>query len=671
MITLSLQGCAAEPLGSYLKGLGVLRLLSQQADAEARGWWGAEGFQLESTLSEQEVASFFLTKYQPTPILSPWNAGSGFASEKGRAVIDTLATSTLDRLRNYREAIAIAREIVNDAHAAEPGEQERRARVLRDCRNRLPDDCVDWLDAAITISADGTRVTAPILGTGGNEGNLEYSNHFMNYVALLLLDSGSGLPIEDLLRNALFNDAAQGFQPSSVGQFDPGRAGGKNQGPKMMTEKVPSNPWNFVLTLEGAVAWAAGLYRRQGVSYRSFMCSPFTVRSTPVGYGSATDSDNGSSRAEIWTPLWSQPARYAEIRCLLREGRASLETRPAQTGLEFAEAACSLGVDRGISAFVRYSLLERRGKGYYIALPTGRFPVTRRAEADLVRELMSLLERADTAMRDAPASFRSLRRQVDEAVYESLLRGSPNALLDVATSFGRLQRWILSSDRPIRLPATLSAGWVESLKIFPEARMAAGLAGIWDSTAGNFQENLDVRSRRFAWTGRTICQRMIRVLERRLLDAADASHNPVRSNWLVSLSDLSRFIESSVDETVLEDLAFAFSALRERKLRPMLPSDASIEIWPIYALLKHLFLPDPLSAPSGAVLVRSDARVLSLLSAGDGAAAAEIAVRRLRIAGFAPIEVPYGGGIDGERLAAALLIPVPYGPALRNPVMFT
>jgi hypothetical protein len=52
---------------------------------------------------------------------------------------------------------------------------------------------------------------------------------------------------------------------------------------------------------------------------------------------------------------------------------------------------------------------------------------------------------------------------------------------------------------------------------------------------------------------------------------------------------------------------------------------------------------------------------LSLLKAGDIEAAAEMAVNRLRIAGFRALRVAYAGGMDATRLAASLLIPVRTG----------
>jgi CRISPR-associated protein Csx17 len=73
MPTIALPGCTATPPGSYLEALGILRWVSEQADAEALGWWADETFAMESTLHEEELKDFFIKEYAPTPILAPWN----------------------------------------------------------------------------------------------------------------------------------------------------------------------------------------------------------------------------------------------------------------------------------------------------------------------------------------------------------------------------------------------------------------------------------------------------------------------------------------------------------------------------------------------------------------------------------------------------------------------
>ena len=71
-----LNGCAPAPLANYLKALGVLRLVGEQVDAQARGWWDGERFCLLTRLSKEELETFFLEQYEPTPLVSPWNDAS-------------------------------------------------------------------------------------------------------------------------------------------------------------------------------------------------------------------------------------------------------------------------------------------------------------------------------------------------------------------------------------------------------------------------------------------------------------------------------------------------------------------------------------------------------------------------------------------------------------------
>ena len=671
MNVIRLGGCALEPLGSYLKALSVLRLVSEQEDGSARGWWERGNFCLETELDEAGLVAFFLERYAPTPILSPWNGGSGFYPKDKKVGIEAIAASTGERFAVYRKAIEISRAIpgVGEEKGASPAEEDKRRRAIQlACRNQLPDGCVEWLDAAVGISAADERTFAPILGTGGNEGRLDYTNNLMEYLAELLIAPDGKTPVEGLLRNALFGTATAGLQPGAVGQYDPGRAGGFNQGQGVETADIATNPWNFVLTLEGAVAWAAGLYRRQGISFRSFLCSPFTVKSTPVGYGSAAAKDADSARAEIWAPIWDRRATYGELRALLREGRAAVDGRPAQNGLEFAEAACMLGVDRGIAAFMRYNLLKRRGDSY-VALPVGRFEVKDRSESDLVRELNGMLDAISWQVKSPPAEVASLRRQVEEGMYNVLLRGA-EALEDLAASLGKLHRRILLTGKEVHIPASLSRSWVSKLaSTSAEARIAAALAGMWDRNAPGMVEHLDRANGNFSWTGATVEERMARTLERRVLLAEQRGldRNPLGSAYRSSIGDATLFLEGSVDDERIEELLFAFTLVNWRK------DDSGeskgwedVGVWPVYALLKQLFFAEQVETGEGKKYLMADLGVLAALTAGDVGQAVRIGARRLQNAGILRADMQDPGGFDGMRMAAALLIPVPYGTAMQN-----
>jgi CRISPR-associated protein Csx17 len=662
-VRLTLAGCTATPFGGYLKALGILRLVSEQADKQARGWWVGEVFTIESSLNEEDLAAFFIERYAPTPILAPWNGGSGFYPKDNKEGIDAIAGSIHDRFAGYRDSIAICRGFAEVKGGKAKDEDERRTTILRRCRNLLSDRAVEWLDAAVGIAADGSRSFAPVLGTGGNEGRLDYTNNFMARIAGLLISPGRATPVRELLGNSLFDYYTTGLQAGAAGQYDPGRAGGANQGPGISNDDSTTNPWDLVLTMEGAVAWASGLYRRQGAHYRAVLCSPFTVRATRVGYGSASAKDD--ARAEIWTPLWRGPVRYEELKTLLREGRASVDGRPAANAIEFAEAACSLGVDRGIERFVRYSLLKRRGDSY-VALPVGTFATMYRSEADRVRQFQSFLE--TFSWRELPRGAEELRRGVDAAIYQVLLRGGKERMRELMAALGRmLRRIVTTSDSRLPSRGLKAADWLGACGLdVTEVRIAAAIASIFTRDVGSIADNLSRADKRFAWTGADLAGRMISVLERRLqlAGALESDSNPLGGACALHPGDATSFIEGSVDDALTEDLLFAFAILDWQGFEKPAAADANREVLPVYAVLKHLFLAGEIKRGPEPKRLRSDPRILSLLKAESIKEAAAMAVNRLSVAGFRPLQVDYTGGIDPKRLAASLLIPVQSGWAL-------
>ena len=145
-MSIALEGCAPTPLASYLKALGALRLLASApnnvtgaaADATARGWWASERFHLRTRLDRDRLLRFFLDDYAPSPIIAPWNAGSGFYYQEGKTDekdpttgkkvktgvrnaetkatrrIDMLARSSAARFIALAKAIAVARRVIHD-----------------------------------------------------------------------------------------------------------------------------------------------------------------------------------------------------------------------------------------------------------------------------------------------------------------------------------------------------------------------------------------------------------------------------------------------------------------------------------------------------------------------------------------------------------------------------
>ena len=565
-----------------------------------------------------------------------------------------------------------------------------KAEIVRACRNLLGEKALAWTDAAIVVKGNQDLAYPPLLGTGGGEGRLDYTNAFMSCIASLLLSPDPGSRPEALLRNALFGEPTGDLAIASFGQYDPGRAGGFNQGFEIETKDFPINPWDFILTMEGAIVWAAGVARRNATDGGASLSTPFAVRSKPVGYCSAAERDGTAARAEVWAPLWQRPAGYNEVRAIFAEGRADVGRKRASHSIEFAEAAASLGVDRGVSAFMRYSLVKRRGDSY-VALPAGRFPVQERSESDLLRQLDPILERVDRFLRgfknESPARFSSARRAIDEAMFSVLLHGGPIRLKQLLAAMGRLERLFAERDltrKPkLNSPLTgLNPRWLLAADDGSiEIRIAAALASIGPTGAvGPLRANLSPvdpeRPYRWAkgkgqtsWVGHSLAARLAATLERRMMDGErlDCRANPLWGAMPILTEDALGLVDGDVDESLLEDLVFGLSWVDHR-----LVSEVRVtlkERWRVpvrrriiprsWSLLKLLFLPGNLPGPGGReVEVRPEPSILRLLRAGRAGQACLVAARRLYAAGLTPVQSRFPDGVDGTRLAAALLVPV-------------
>ena len=147
------------------------------------------------------------------------------------------------------------------------------------------------------------------------------------------------------------------------------------------------------------------------------LCYPFCVRQSGAGYGSAADSDEQDSRAELWSPLWENAASLPELEALFAEGRAEVGKRRAVSGVDFARGVAALGVDRGVSQFVRYGFQVRNGLAYF-AVPLGRFFVGRNPRLSLLgeRKIDGWVSRFTRSGNDVPASIRRVRRRLDDAI---------------------------------------------------------------------------------------------------------------------------------------------------------------------------------------------------------------------------------------------------------------
>ncbi|MDB5345972.1 MAG: hypothetical protein JWP89_4349, partial [Schlesneria sp.] len=106
-----LYGCSTLPLASYLKAIGVLRIVAKQADPTAQGWWSGDVFCLHTRLDEVGLCRFFLADYRPTPIVVPWSGSDFFAANRHPEVLTISRTVQLLKLEQPERIFGCLREL--------------------------------------------------------------------------------------------------------------------------------------------------------------------------------------------------------------------------------------------------------------------------------------------------------------------------------------------------------------------------------------------------------------------------------------------------------------------------------------------------------------------------------------------------------------------------------
>ncbi len=538
----TLSGCLREPFGSYLKALGVFRILSTQKDPAAKCYWDSTGvFDLVTKLSKNELIDFLLSEYCPTPILSPWNKDSGFKakSSKNSTLLNSIVNSSDPRFSAYKTSITVAESVleelfheyrfdtndvgVEEQIAPEIGNEDdeinqsseksgddkpavlslkgkyyvippkqfnaAKSQIILQLRNRLPDDALTWLDSsAILLSKE--VAFPPLFGTGGNFGRLDIAPVYMGKL-LDVFDSKDEKRkrSESLLKMSLFCDQNISLETESAGQYDPGAAGGVRAGSFGKPDAL-TNPWDWILAIEGSLFWSSGVSRRMEGSQDKYLSMPFCFRSSPVGYSSSAESEE--LKGELWAPIWPNPVRLESILKLFQNGMINWNDRQANNGIEAAMALSSFGVESGISEFTRFVVANRLGQNPLI-IQAGVYPVRFNHFLSPVNEIYDWIKAFEGfALRNNPVkshidAVRKLRTALLEASNGGCLQ-----MQNLLTEVSKAERLAsnckdLASDRGLMPVPWLDADkWYPSLDDgTPEFRVAASLATMFDPFVKN------------------------------------------------------------------------------------------------------------------------------------------------------------------------------------------
>jgi CRISPR-associated protein Csx17 len=766
-----LRGCAPAPLAHYLKALGILRLVAEQADPQARGWWVGERFKLATRLDRAQLEGFFLEKYAPTPLVAPWNKGSGFFYPNDPG-LTPIVESKAERFSHFRAAIKEAKELTDEMAQADLAIRaiKDEAKVTTQDRTRLKDDLGfptgkkdkvseqqkkefkealaalakrknavstteafkkrlaaanrafeglkadliprcrldwrgshrEWMDAAMVLNPIGEPSFPALLGTGGNDGRLDFTNNFMQRLSELFDlsdEQGKAHTITgELLSGALWGRVVHGCQTgSAIGQYLPGMAGGANSTAGTTGDSLV-NPVDFILMLEGTVLFVSHATRRLSNTTSTRAAAPFVVGAQGAGYSSSADTDE-SARGEQWMPLWSQPLTLSELSRLLAEGRAQIGAQTAvKEPLDLARAIASLGTARGIQEFQRYGFIERNGQAN-LAVPLGRFRVPENIlpqiacldDLDRGRWLHRLrVEARDTKTRKAPVRLKNAEHSLCDALFA--VTQNPENPADwqaVLLALARVEAIMVSGSgfRAGPIPP-LRPEWVAAANDgSAEFRLALALAlqtdpdNRYDWTSSVRRHWLPMQGRgQFAKSGTGTQTRLLKrtdvvihgrsglddaiaLVRRRLIEAAQNGRRrlplaPTQRDGATP-ADIGRLLAGGIDLDRTLELSRALMALDLRRWKGdcVPPSswqhDTPDDAW-LAIRLAHL--PWPLK---DGLEIGIDPAILRRLESGDAATAFELARRRLRAAGIGTTVQCATVSPETARLwAAALAFPI-------------
>lgn len=783
-----LKGCSPSPLANYLKALGILRLVSEQADSLARGCWEDEHFCLMTQLSATELETFLLVQYQPTPIISPWNKGSGFfkANDPGLAPIEA---SRASRFESFRRGISDARALLDSVAAADgvirsikartktnksfqtkeqrsllsksdtylqtkdlvlslreksgitsaeaasldeeikglellttdtdrfatKAEANRlkanagykrllaaadrnfkrlKASLIPNCRNLWRGPHANWISAAVVLDQDGTPYWPSLLGTGGNDGNLDFTNNLLQIIGELFdLTSEDGRPkrqTESLLRNSIWAVPTKEFATVAIGQFQPGNAGGANSSNGATGDSLV-NLWDFLLMMEGSILFSSRSTRRLDPNASSRASAPFVLRSHASGY--CSPGTEKSQRGEQWMPIWSRAAALSDVKCLIGEARIQLGRETANRPIDAVRAISRLGVARGIDSFVRYGYLERNGQST-LAVPLGRIVVRQNPNAYLIDDLAQWLDRIQRKARDknAPSRLVHAERRLSDSVLEALAHDhTPERWREVllsAVSIESIQATGTAIDiGPI---PPLRPEWIHAIGFdsSPEARLAVALGSAanaysakgaaYDSVRHHFlplmpgarQFNTSdkrlLKDPRVVVAGRDPVGDCIAIVQRRLVESAQRGERLCRlvspNRCSACLSDIALLLEGQLDIQLTFDLARALMAAKWDEIEmndnrmAHLSYGNAVSIPEAWFAIRLACLPWKLT---NGVSIPAESSMVARLASGDGATASQIAINRLNASGVRPpLQSAITDPVTARLWAAALVFPI-------------
>lgn len=317
-------GLVAGDVQSHLTAIGLFALLAEQRpelhaelvwlptdsgrlaaaiDIDAARIWATSSQRWANTARQgvtaadnaaDELVAWLLYDYQPTPMISPWNGGSGLGLGFTAAGAQKSSTRTVPavhavaelgaRTAAWDQTLTVAAALVDQARA----EGWTKPTLITQCHNWFPDP--RWVAACWTVRStgdgDSTLVSDRTLGTGGNIGSGDLAAIAARRVVDVCTDPRSeGWLLDTLSGNTattLIDDT-----PAHLGF--PGLV----------------NPWRWLLAVEGLIAVA---------SINAWLPAAHTRASRCLTPGGTHDPHAPDVDNTLWLPTWDHYRTWTTVR---------------------------------------------------------------------------------------------------------------------------------------------------------------------------------------------------------------------------------------------------------------------------------------------------------------------------------------------------------------------
>jgi CRISPR-associated protein Csx17 len=647
------QGVRPDSLGNYFVGLGLLAAVSKKYP-QIRGCWRDGHFVLLGEGSS-EIKNYLLNEWQPTSYVRWWSDGQ---KKDTKAQTDESIWQGRNRETNANQVRLL------DAH----------------------------------IIGSGRNQFNHLFGTGGNIGKRDLAKTSKDAWQLIQKDKSQEKTA--WLEQTLY-EKTNGTLPklNNTGTWFVYANKTFSSGQEWYREGEIS-PWSFLLALEGALLFVGGVNRRLGSRSRAYAVFPFlTEPPSPK-----TENEVGYVRAELWTPIWSNPTNLSELRNLLERGLARIGERAAKTPHEYAMATMKAGVDTGVESFARFVLRQTTSSQVYEAIPKEKIAVSKKSsdESKLIEPLLSWLDRLPYEPTDKKqkGKFKGLRGRVEEGIIR--LAANPND----AERWRHL--WLLLPDIQNKIDKNknlrvanralpwLDEAWFEKAwgNTPPdEIQVARAVSSIGAGTNAPLLGNIfgveqdkykkiafvgEQRPQKVVWNNGDLTDGFLALLQRRLIDAekdaeSDVPKLPFNFGQTCSPEVLTAFLNKSLDYEMIGQWIPAFSLVKWT--RQSFDSEETPDTenqnfvtdgaYLLQALFRPIFCPFDLELDGKELFpghlkprVIVARRLLNLIRQNAWDEAMQLVKSRYLAAGRAVISHPAIEYADGETIASALLVPL-------------